>query len=1105
MSQTATNEQASGTIIDFRGYTDERARYFTGREWVFSRLDQWLATPGSGVFRLTGEPGSGKTALASRLYQAAAGQSLPDAAYTQLTPGFLTASHFCSARTQRWITPHAFTESLSLQLARHSVFAHALVERSGDRHVRIVVRQEIGVAHGAATGIAIDRLDLSGVAPEDAFQRTVREPLDALLAAEHGLRVCLLIDALDEALLHTGPVSIVTLLSQLTDLPDRVRFILTSRPDERLDAALRVAARLHLSDDAFCAENDRDVRRYVATRVRTDPRLDARLAARPDAGVTAPDVDEVARTITTRASGNFQYARFLMDAIADGLRSVDDVDALPPGLNGLYFDSLQRVVRLDPSSWARAYAPLMGVLSVAQESLTLGQLQAVSGQTDAEFWKHRGDLRQFIEVVETPGDETARYRLFHQSLADFVRLPTVDIDGTPLTNTFFLPAAGWHERIARHVLDQYTGYWSDCDDRYALRYVAGHLAEAAREGSRLERHDRIVRLVALVTDREFQTAHLQRLEEMPALQRDVDRALEAAATDRHPDAVALVVEAALELNGVRRRYLPPDALFQLAAAGKLGAAEQRLKLYGPEHQWEQAVLLTLAWLGAAADPASARALRDQVVADGVAYPLDTLVARMDAEFGGDPPPSLPDLPPPPDLFLVAGILDRLGGGNNVTAIEPLAIPHGEGIDQDADAAPAYLAEQDGPLLVAFAAQDPGRHTRYFREYLAIHAANDYRYYRNRSLWALVEPVLRHPDPTWVREMLAELCSAALASTRIDFREGLGLALLALRERAGLPTPGATLAERSAMARLEANSLQSPVEGGGDPWGHHLRRLAVLAEIHGAATGDCAEADLLLDQARSLPYGFAGFRAPACFALAEAASICHPGDIVRSMPVLEEARRAAHNIQDYVLCARATSKANAMSLRWWSGAVPPEPLAETVGRFATAPTDAAFAAVHVVGERYELRVDSAQRLHIPDWARDATTQAALQALYQHGRSATAPGGDDPKLPFALPLTHGREIAIPDPEFSTLLAARLAAAVLTEPVSTRERGEWIQLLAPRAASNPTALDLVLTRLVLAAQPTQPALLDRLLRAVERDRQDGGGTPVGEPRRPPPGVPA
>jgi hypothetical protein len=53
---------------------------------------------------------------------------------------------------------------------------------------------------------------------------------------------------------------------------------------------------------------------------------------------------------------------------------------------------------------------------------------------------------------------------------------------------------------------------------------------------------------------------------------------------------------------------------------------------------------------------------------------------------------------------------------------------------------------------------------------------------------------------------------------------------------------------------------------------------------------------------------------------------------------------------------------------------------------------------------------------------------------------------------------------------------------------QRIEAIQALVPVAAANPTALDTVLARLLLAANPTDPAKLGALLDLAEKARSTG-----------------
>jgi hypothetical protein len=162
-------------------------------------------------------------------------------------------------------------------------------------------------------------------------------------------------------------------------------------------------------------------------------------------------------------------------------------------------------------------------------------------------------------------------------------------------------------------------------------------------------------------------------------------------------------------------------------------------------------------------------------------------------------------------------------------------------------------------------------------------------------------------------------------------------------------------------------------------------------------------------------------------------------------------------------------------------------------------------VHTVGETYQFRVDTQHRLRIPDWARNAASLEDLVRLYQRARTLLMQLNPETGCEVDSPLPAGKTVDIPDPEFTPLLAARLAAEALTSPaLSARGRVELIQRLVPLAVSNPTALDLVLTRLVLAALPSDPAMLGRLCDSVQRHVEDPQESPKWEIPLPPPGVP-
>ena len=84
--------------LDYSSYIGKLTQNFTGRTWVFEAINDWLDKPDAPrFFLLTGEPGSGKSAIAARLVQFSLGRVPPPNGLSHFTPGFLNAIHFCRA------------------------------------------------------------------------------------------------------------------------------------------------------------------------------------------------------------------------------------------------------------------------------------------------------------------------------------------------------------------------------------------------------------------------------------------------------------------------------------------------------------------------------------------------------------------------------------------------------------------------------------------------------------------------------------------------------------------------------------------------------------------------------------------------------------------------------------------------------------------------------------------------------------------------------------------------------------------------------------------------------------------------------------------------
>src|SRR5690349_15257059 len=105
MAQTPNNITPA---VDFDAYIAHWMKDFTGREWVFQRLEAWLQRPSAtGRFLLVGGPGTGKTTLAARLVQMSDGTAASET-YPHLRPGWLTYAHFCQSTAVATLHPLQF-------------------------------------------------------------------------------------------------------------------------------------------------------------------------------------------------------------------------------------------------------------------------------------------------------------------------------------------------------------------------------------------------------------------------------------------------------------------------------------------------------------------------------------------------------------------------------------------------------------------------------------------------------------------------------------------------------------------------------------------------------------------------------------------------------------------------------------------------------------------------------------------------------------------------------------------------------------------------------------------------------------------------------------
>jgi hypothetical protein len=193
-------------------------------------------------------------------------------------------------------------------------------------------------------------------------------------------------------------------------LADGAYVVVTSRHLANLKLA--VTKRKDVPLDASSDGNLRDVRSYVEEFLRAHPDLRARV------GSTQASSAKFIKTMMTKSEGNFIYLHYVLAALAETGKELK-ADELPQGLEEYYRGHWEQMQLGDPLEFKRSYGPIVCLLAVAREPLSVHQLADFTGQ-DAVTVSHA--LEQWHEfLVPEPVDGTVHYHLYHLSFRDFLQ------------------------------------------------------------------------------------------------------------------------------------------------------------------------------------------------------------------------------------------------------------------------------------------------------------------------------------------------------------------------------------------------------------------------------------------------------------------------------------------------------------------------------------------------------------------------------------------------------------------------------------------------------------------------------------------------------------
>jgi len=411
--------------LEFASFLHERRRDFCGREWLFKEMERWRTNRNERALLITGDPGTGKSAIVAELVHRNPG-------------GQVLAYHCCQADTQATLQPGRFVRSLAAMIAdKLPAYAERLKEPA--------IKEMLTESNAERD-------------PGSAFEGAVLGPLHALPAPPKNVRY-VLIDALDEALQldATGAQKTVVdlLATRLERLPAWMRVVATTRKERPVLERLRSLRAKEL--DAQDPRNLKDIDRYVDMRL-TGTEL-ARLLRK--SGVSAA---RIRKTLQNKSAGNFLYVQQALLAAERGDCKLEHLDKLPPGLTGFYQAWFKRCF---PSAESYGHARrLLQIVVAALEALTERQIAELAGlDRESEVAPVLGTLSSFLP------ERSGRYAFYHKSMADWLTSEAAwDLDHRIC---YRVREQNGHEQIVRHYAT-FAAHWNELDDAYGWEHLLQH-------------------------------------------------------------------------------------------------------------------------------------------------------------------------------------------------------------------------------------------------------------------------------------------------------------------------------------------------------------------------------------------------------------------------------------------------------------------------------------------------------------------------------------------------------------------------------------------------------------------------------------------------------
>jgi len=343
--------------IDFKLDIYRHVKDFTGRDWILNSIRIWIEQSNENVLFITGDPGSGKTALMAKLIHI-----LPQ----------VGAYHFCIAKYEASLIPDKFIHSIASQIA-----------------TQIPDYREI-----------LSQLNLDSLAHQEAgsiIRQLIVEPLAGVHREEP---LIIIVDALDEAAYY-GSNNIARLLYEWMDeFPAWIKIIITSRKVNEILSLLDFYKPFEINIDS--PDNKRDIKQYIFDM----------LSAKTGFSFELGENDPIIEIISNKSEGIFLYARTIVQNLLSKTITLSEISSLPPGLSAIYNTNFSRIFSGDVQ-FAQV-KPLLEIVLAAFEPLAIEELAQFHTGDHGEIKKQVNAVAEFFP------EKDGTISTFHKSLADWI-------------------------------------------------------------------------------------------------------------------------------------------------------------------------------------------------------------------------------------------------------------------------------------------------------------------------------------------------------------------------------------------------------------------------------------------------------------------------------------------------------------------------------------------------------------------------------------------------------------------------------------------------------------------------------------------------------------